>query len=58
VNEIEPYQMEAESGQSGGGHVAAGPAQNKAHGTALRVSFKRDLLVRHPGEEVLLAFGK
>ena len=32
--------------------------QNKARGSALGTSFKGDLVVSHPGEEVLLAFGK
>ena len=32
--------------------------QNKARGSALRPSFKGDLLISHLGEEVLLAFGK
>ena len=36
----------------------AGPVQNKARGSALGASFKGDLVVSHPGEEVLLAFGK
>jgi hypothetical protein len=49
---------ELESGQSGGGHVAAGSAQNKARGSAFGASFEGDLLVRHPGEEVFLAFRK
>ena len=45
--------------QSGGGHgFAAGLVQNKALGSALGSSFKGDLFVSHPGEEVLLAFGK
>src|SRR5690242_3861131 len=46
------------SGQSGGGHVAAGPVQNKARGPTVRAGFKGDLVVRYSGEEVLLAFGK
>jgi hypothetical protein len=32
--------------------------QNKARGSAFGASFKRVLVVSHPGEEVLLAFGK
>ena len=32
--------------------------QNKIRGSALRTSFKSDLVVGHPGEEVLFAFGK
>src|SRR5580765_2728594 len=53
-----PVSWRRDSGQSGGGYVAAGFAQNKARGSALVVSFKGDLVVSHPGEEVLLAFGK
>jgi len=48
-----------ESGQSGAGHVgAAALVQNKARGSAVGAGFKGDLFVSHPGEEVLLAFGK
>jgi hypothetical protein len=32
--------------------------QNKARGSAPGASFKGELVIRHPGEEVLLAFGK
>jgi len=32
--------------------------QNKASGSALRAGFKGDLVVRHLGEEFLLAFSK
>src|ERR1019366_1897988 len=35
-----------------------GSVRNKACGPALGASFKGDLVVSHPGEEVLLAFGK
>src|ERR1700690_4163155 len=46
------------SNPGGGGQVAAGSVQNKARGSALGASFKGDLVVGPPGEEVLLAFGK
>src|SRR5689334_2271973 len=36
----------------------AGSVQNKARGSAPGASFKGDLVIRYPGEEVLLAFGK
>ena len=57
---IVSYQTEwkRESGQSGGGHVAASSVHNKARGSALGARFEGDLVVSHPGEEVLLAFGK
>ena len=53
-----PVSWRRDSGQSGGGHVAAGFVQNKARGSALGASFKGDLVVSYLGEEVLLAFGK
>ena len=58
---IVSYQTEwkRESGQSGGGHgFAAALVQNKARGSAIGAGFESDLFVSHPGEELLLAFGK
>jgi len=48
-----------ESGQPGcWGMALAGSVSSKTRSAAVGASFKSDLDVRHPGEEVLLAFGK
>jgi hypothetical protein len=52
------FRTSRESGQPSAGHVVAGSVQDKGCGPALGVSFKGELVVSHPGEEVLHAFAK